>query len=172
MSWPIVRGTILLAIACFLSGVAGAQAQRGGEDWVFLGSLDIAPGKANDAIDLRSARGRSKALRLIAKSGHIVIDKVTVQYADGRRHDEVRRINERGTTVFLTTQYLEEADQLCNRLAIIDGGRIIREGTPTSLKADLRRRQGLDADPTLDDVFLDATGRSRDRVAGEVKEIR
>jgi ABC-type multidrug transport system ATPase subunit len=43
--------------------------------------------------------------------------------------DEVRRINERGTTVFLTTQYLEEADQLCNRLAIIDGGLIVREGT-------------------------------------------
>ena len=44
--------------------------------------------------------------------------------------DEVRRINERGTTVFLTTQYLEEADQLCDRLAIIDDGRIVREGTP------------------------------------------
>src|ERR671920_554102 len=44
--------------------------------------------------------------------------------------DEVRRINRRGTTVFLTTQYLEEADQLCDRLAIIDGGLIVREGTP------------------------------------------
>ena len=46
--------------------------------------------------------------------------------------DEVRRINEHGTTVFLTTQYLEEADQLCDRLAIIDDGRIVREGTPAS----------------------------------------
>jgi ABC-2 type transport system ATP-binding protein len=85
--------------------------------------------------------------------------------------DEVRRINARGTTVFLTTQYLEEADQLCNRLAIIDDGRIIREGTPTALKQDLRERQGLTTDPTLDDVFLDATGRTREKVAGEVKEI-
>jgi ABC-2 type transport system ATP-binding protein len=49
--------------------------------------------------------------------------------------DEVRRINERGTTVFLTTQYLEEADQLCDRLAIIDDGRIVTEGTPQELKA-------------------------------------
>ena len=40
----------------------------------------------------------------------------------------------RGTTVFLTTQYLEEADQLCDRLAIIDGGLIVREGTPAQLK--------------------------------------
>ena len=56
--------------------------------------------------------------------------------------DEVRRINERGTTVFLTTQYLEEADQLCDRLAIIDDGLIVREGTPAQLKAELRERHG------------------------------
>jgi ABC-2 type transport system ATP-binding protein len=85
--------------------------------------------------------------------------------------DEVRRINRRGTTVFLTTQYLEEADQLCDRLAIIDDGRIVREGTPDQLKAELRNRQGLTSDPTLDDVFLDATGRTRSRVAGDVQEV-
>ncbi|MFL6128724.1 MAG: ABC transporter ATP-binding protein [Mycobacteriales bacterium] len=85
--------------------------------------------------------------------------------------DEVRRINRRGTTVFLTTQYLEEADQLCDRLAIIDGGRIIREGTPEQLKRELWERRGLATEPTLDDVFLDATGRTRDRSAGEVQEV-
>jgi ABC-2 type transport system ATP-binding protein len=51
--------------------------------------------------------------------------------------DEVRRINSTGTTVFLTTQYLEEADQLCDRVAIIDAGRIVAEGTPESLKAQM-----------------------------------
>jgi ABC-2 type transport system ATP-binding protein len=57
--------------------------------------------------------------------------------------DEVRRLNtEEGTTVFLTTQYMEEADQLAERIAIIDWGRIVTEGTPTELK----RRVG---DPTL-----------------------
>src|SRR5687768_11316106 len=75
--------------------------------------------------------------------------------------DEVRRINERGTTVFLTTQYLEEADRLCDRLAIIDDGLIVREGTPQRLKTDLRERRALESDPTLDDVFMDATGRGR-----------
>jgi ABC-2 type transport system ATP-binding protein len=83
--------------------------------------------------------------------------------------EEVRRINARGTTVFLTTQYLEEADQLCDRLAIIDGGLIVREGTPAFLKSEMRDRLGLAADPTLDDVFLDATGRTR--VAGDVREV-
>jgi len=85
--------------------------------------------------------------------------------------DEVRRINERGTTVFLTTQYLEEADQLCDRLAIIDDGLIVREGTPASLKTELRDRKGLIEEPTLDEVFLDATGRTRERSAGDVQEV-
>ncbi len=85
--------------------------------------------------------------------------------------DEVKRINALGTTVFLTTQYLEEADQLCNRLAFIDDGLIIREGTPASLKQELRERRNMTTEPTLDDVFLDATGRTRERVAGEVKEV-
>jgi ABC-2 type transport system ATP-binding protein len=85
--------------------------------------------------------------------------------------DEVRRINERGTTVFLTTQYLEEADQLCDRLAIIDDGRIVREGTPSRLKAELRERLRLSREATLDDVFLDATGRIRIHVEGEVQEV-
>jgi ABC-2 type transport system ATP-binding protein len=85
--------------------------------------------------------------------------------------DEVRRINTRGTTVFLTTQYLEEADALCDRLAIIDNGLIVRQGTPAELKRELRERLGLDADPTLDDVFLDATGRTRSRVEGAVQEV-
>src|SRR4051812_1759975 len=49
--------------------------------------------------------------------------------------EEVRRINRSGTTVFLTTQYLEEADKLCDRLAIIDDGQIVTEGTPQELKA-------------------------------------
>jgi ABC-2 type transport system ATP-binding protein len=86
--------------------------------------------------------------------------------------EEMRRINARGTTVFLTTQYLEEADQLCHRLAIIDDGLIVREGTPRELKAELRQRRALDHEPTLDDVFLDATGRTRERVAGQVQELR
>jgi len=84
--------------------------------------------------------------------------------------EEVRRINGRGTTVFLTTQYLEEADQLCDRLAIIDDGLIVREGTPANLKAELSERRGGE-EVSLDDVFLDATGRSRDRAAGEVQEV-
>jgi ABC-2 type transport system ATP-binding protein len=48
--------------------------------------------------------------------------------------DIVRGLAEQGTTIFLTTQYLEEADQLASRVAVIDGGSIIADGTPTELK--------------------------------------
>ena len=47
--------------------------------------------------------------------------------------DEVRRLRDTGTTVFLTTHYLDEADALCDRLAIIDHGRIVAEGTATEV---------------------------------------
>ena len=48
--------------------------------------------------------------------------------------DEVKRLRDEGTTVFLTTHYLDEADVLCDRLAIIDHGSIVAEGTPDELK--------------------------------------
>jgi ABC-2 type transport system ATP-binding protein len=48
-----------------------------------------------------------------------------------------RRCSESGTTVFLTTQYLEEADRIADRVAFADGGRIVREGSPAELKAEL-----------------------------------
>jgi ABC-2 type transport system ATP-binding protein len=51
---------------------------------------------------------------------------------------EVRRLAREGLTLLLTTHYLEEADQLAQRLAIIDGGRIVAEGTPDELKGRLR----------------------------------
>ena len=51
--------------------------------------------------------------------------------------EEIRKLRETGTTVFLTTHYLEEADALCDRLAIIDHGKIVAEGSPSELKHDI-----------------------------------
>jgi ABC-2 type transport system ATP-binding protein len=48
--------------------------------------------------------------------------------------DEVRRMHDRGTTIFMTTHYLDEADALCDRVAIIDYGKIVAEDTPEELK--------------------------------------
>jgi ABC-2 type transport system ATP-binding protein len=60
-----------------------------------------------------------------------------------------------GTTVFLTTHYMEEADRLCNRVAIIDHGRIMAQDSPIHLKA-----YHGGGDITLEDVFLKLTGSS------------
>jgi len=54
--------------------------------------------------------------------------------ARARMWDEIKRLREQGTTVFLTTHYLEEADALADRLAIIDHGKIVAEGTSSQLK--------------------------------------
>ena len=51
--------------------------------------------------------------------------------------ERLRSLNDEGTTVFLTTQYLEEADQLADNVGIIDSGRIVAEGTPERLKAEV-----------------------------------
>ena len=68
----------------------------------------------------------------------------------------VRRIRrDHGTTVFLTTHYLDEADALCDRIVVIDEGRTIAEGTPEALK----QRYAPGADGTLQDAFLALTGR-------------
>jgi ABC-2 type transport system ATP-binding protein len=64
----------------------------------------------------------------------------------------VRQIRETGSTIVLTTHYLDEADRLCDRVAIIDRGRIRATGTPAALKERCRAA-------TLDDVFLAATGQ-------------
>jgi ABC-2 type transport system ATP-binding protein len=71
--------------------------------------------------------------------------------------DEVGRLaRDEGVTVFLTTQYLEEADVLAGRVGIIDHGRIVAEGTPGELKAEVGR-------PTVEAVPADA--RDHERVA-------
>ena len=78
--------------------------------------------------------------------------------------DEVRRINATGTTVFLTTQYLEEADQLCARLAIIDGGRLVAEGTPDGLK----RQMGAD----VVTIGLGPAGGNKQELRAAVEGLR
>src|SRR5205085_6200194 len=69
---------------------------------------------------------------------------------------EVGRLaREDGVTVFLTTQYLEEADVLADRVGIIDHGRIVAEGTPAELKAQVGRPtvEAMPVDPRIADVL-------------------
>ncbi|WP_299269279.1 ATP-binding cassette domain-containing protein [Halorientalis sp.] len=83
--------------------------------------------------------------------------------ARNRLWDYFRAINDRGTTIFLTTQYLEEADQLCDRLAVILDGEIVADGSPV----DLKRRVGGD----VLEVGLDGGSEARDRAAVVAREF-
>jgi ABC-2 type transport system ATP-binding protein len=84
--------------------------------------------------------------------------------------DHVRSLRSRGTTIFLTTHYLEEADALCDRLMIMDHGEIVAEGTPRDLK---RQVAGDSVLLSLHDEEGGATARARVLIAAEpyVREI-
>jgi ABC-2 type transport system ATP-binding protein len=171
---PRQTGRELLVLQGRLFGMSQRAAAERTQELLDLVELEDAADRRIKGYSGGMKRRLDLASALVHEPRILFLDEPTTGLDPASRltvWDEVRRINARGTTVFLTTQYLEEADQLCDRLAIIDGGRIVREGTPAALKAQLRERRGLDADPTLDDVFLDATGRTRDRAAGDVQEV-
>ena len=81
------------------------------------------------------------AMSLVGNSPIIFFDEPTTGLDPQSRTAmwaTIRQLVERGTTVFLTTQYLEEADQLADEIAILHGGRIVARGTPAELKATCR----------------------------------
>ena len=172
---PRQTGRELLILQARLFGSTPAEAAKRAEELLELVELVEAADRLIKGYSGGMKRRLDLASALVHRPQVLFLDEPTTGLDPASRlvvWDEVRRINAQGTTVFLTTQYLEEADQLCNRLAIIDDGRIVREGTPTALKSELRERLGADQDPSLDEVFLDATGRSRERVEGQVQEVR
>jgi len=171
---PRQTGRELLVLQGRLFGMSAAEAAERARSLLALVELEDAADRRIKTYSGGMKRRLDLASALVHEPDVLFLDEPTTGLDPASRltvWDEVRRINARGTTVFLTTQYLEEADQLCDRLAIIDGGLIVREGTPSELKADLRSRWDRDGEPTLDDVFLDATGRTRHREAGEVQEV-
>ena len=171
---PRQTGREILVLQARLFGMSTAAAIVRAQELLELVDLVDAADRRVKGFSGGMKRRLDLASALVHRPDVLFLDEPTSGLDPASRitvWEEVRRINELGTTVFLTTQYLEEADQLCNRLAIIDGGLIVREGTPASLKQELRTRKGMRTAPTLDEVFLDATGRTREKVAGEVKEV-
>src|SRR5262245_38744967 len=88
--------------------------------------------------------------------------------------DVIRRYQSRGRTVVLTTHYMEEAERLCDRIAIVDRGHVTALGTPADLVARVGGEEVVEiaTDPSLEpDVFLAAPGVRACRVEGDVRRL-
>ncbi len=152
---PVQSGRELLELQCGLYGIKGPDARARAQELLTLLGLTDAADRRTKTYSGGMKRRLDLASALVHSPEVLFLDEPTTGLDPASRltvWEEVRRINAAGTTVFLTTQYLEEADELCDRVAIIDAGRIVAEGTPEALKAQM----GHDV-VTLD---LDGTDRA------------
>jgi ABC-2 type transport system ATP-binding protein len=135
---PLMTGNELLKLQSVLHGLPKARAKARSDELLervgLTGAADRRVGEYSGGM----RRRLDLALSLVHEPKVLFLDEPTTGLDPMSRFslwDEVRSLNtEHGTTVFLTTQYLEEADQLAGRIAIIDQGRIVREGEPSVLK--------------------------------------
>ena len=143
---PLMTGRELVKLQATLHGIPRAEGIRRGEALLEKVGLIAAADRRVGTYSGGMRRRLDLALALIHEPVVLFLDEPTTGLDPSSRMtiwDEVRRLNrEFGTTVFLTTQYMEEADQLAGRISIIDNGSIVAEGTPLELK----QRVG---DPTL-----------------------
>ena len=152
---PIMTGNELVQLQAVLHGIGRKEARARGGELIERVGLTAAADRRVGTYSGGMRRRLDLALALIHEPTVLFLDEPTTGLDPTSRlalWEEVRRLNNEGTTVFLTTQYLEEADQLAERIAIIDGGRIVREGDPATLKGEV----GV---PTL---RIDIRGAERD----------
>ncbi len=161
---PLMTGRELLHLQATLYGIGRAEGRERSERLLDRVGLTEAGDRLVGGYSGGMRRRLDLALALMHEPAVLFLDEPTTGLDPMSRvnlWDEVRRLNtEQGTTVFLTTQYLEEADELAHRVAIIDRGRIVREGAPATLKSQV----GL---PTLLlDVEVGEEERTREALAG------
>ncbi|NNE72164.1 MAG: ATP-binding cassette domain-containing protein [Acidimicrobiales bacterium] len=134
---PLMTGTELLHLQAVLHGIKRRSvADRSAEMLERVGLTDAGDRRVG-TYSGGMRRRLDLALSLIHRPTVLFLDEPTTGLDPTSRQavwEEVRALNNDGTTVFLTTQYLEEADELAGRVAIIDGGKIVRDGTPGQLK--------------------------------------
>jgi ABC-2 type transport system ATP-binding protein len=150
---PYLTGREHMRLQSALHGLGkGEREQRGSELLERVGLTEAADRKVS-GYSGGMKRRLDLALALVHRPRLLFLDEPTTGLDPQSRMalwDEVRRLSADGVTVFLTTQYLEEADVLADRVGIIDRGRIVAEGTPSELKAEIGRPsvEAVPADPS------------------------
>ncbi|HZG68208.1 MAG TPA: ATP-binding cassette domain-containing protein, partial [Herpetosiphonaceae bacterium] len=149
---PLMRSTELLSIQGRLFGLSRRAARERASELLRLVKLDDVLTRPVGKYSGGMKRRLDLAMALVHEPEILFLDEPTTGLDPASRRDiwtEIRRLNrDLGMTIFLTTQYLEEADVLADRVAIINHGIIVADGTPEELKA---RVGGESINVTFDD---------------------
>jgi ABC-2 type transport system ATP-binding protein len=155
---PLLTGREHLRLQTAMHGLPRAERRRRGDELLTRVGLSQAADRKVGGYSGGMKRRLDLALALAHRPRILFLDEPTTGLDIQSRlalWTEVKRLaSEEGVTVFLTTQYLEEADELADRVGIIDHGRIVAEGTPALLKAQVGR-------PTVEAVPADPAERER-----------
>ncbi len=158
---PLLTGREHMLFQTALHGLPKGERVRRSDELLEQLGLDEAADRKVMGYSGGMQRRLDVALALVHRPRILFLDEPTTGLDVQSRvalWDEVARLaSEEGVTVFLTTQYLEEADALSHRVAIIDHGRIVAEGTPAALKAEVGRPT-VEATPQ-NPADLDSTAR-------------
>jgi ABC-2 type transport system ATP-binding protein len=150
---PLLTGREHLRLQTSLHGIAKAERNLRSDELLERVGLEAAAERKVRTYSGGMKRRLDLALALVHRPRILFLDEPTTGLDPQSRTAlwaEVGRLaQEDGVTVFLTTQYLEEADVLANRVGIIDHGRIVAEGTPAELKAEIAHPtvEAIPADP-------------------------
>jgi ABC-2 type transport system ATP-binding protein len=140
---PFLTAREHMRLQAGMHGMPRAEADRRGDALIERVGLADAANRKVGGYSGGMKRRLDLALALVHEPRILFLDEPTTGLDVQSRTalwDEVHRLShQHGVTVFLTTQYLEEADALAQRIAIIETGRIVAQGTPDSLKAEIGR---------------------------------
>jgi ABC-2 type transport system ATP-binding protein len=167
---PLLTGREHLRLQLALHGIPRAERPARVDELLGRVGLRLAADRKISGYSGGMKRRLDLALALAHRPRILFLDEPTTGLDPQSRSalwDEVVRLKrDEGVTVFLTTQYLEEADVLADRVGIIDHGRIVAEGRPSSLKADIGR-------PTVEAVPADgAENAALEGVLGRFGELQ
>ena len=170
---PFLTAREHMRLQAGMHGLGKAEAERRGGSLIDRVGLADAADRKVGGYSGGMKRRLDLALALVHEPRVLFLDEPTTGLDVQSRTalwDEVTRLaNQHGVTVFLTTQYLEEADALAQRVAIIDVGRIVAEGSPDELKAEIGRPtvEAVPADVAQRDAMREVLGRfGADTAAG------
>jgi len=154
--YPTLTARENLSVFGGICGLRGSDLKDRMDKWLNVFGL----GKSQHQQVGRYSGGMKRRLNLIAGLLHgpqiLFLDEPTVGVDVQSKNvilSNLMEINRSGTTIVYTSHYLEEAENLCSYLAIIDEGRIITQGTLNEI------RKENDTDSTLEDIFLELTGK-------------